>query len=205
MAENAKDTDTNVTSQNIAPALARPSIDERATYAPRGQQEQFIVPLLRREITTLLKKYGRCDASANKCLDVGCGGQPLRKELEAEGWKYCGVDARQNPANTVDYVFAIDEELPEEIRSRGPFSLVICTEVLEHVADWRTAFQNLTRLLSPGGHMLVTCPHLYHCMKFPMTFGGPRRLRCMTSPDAMDWSSSRNTAPATDGTFSARY
>jgi len=67
------------------------------------------------------------------------------------GYSYTGRDVQQNPEGTVDVVCAIDEELPVELTYRGPFDLVLCTEVLEHVADWDMAFRNLATLLGRGG------------------------------------------------------
>jgi ubiquinone/menaquinone biosynthesis C-methylase UbiE len=38
------------------------------------------------------------------------------------------------------------------------FDVVLCTEVLEHVADPVAAIQELSRLLKPGGHIILTAP-----------------------------------------------
>jgi SAM-dependent methyltransferase len=45
--------------------------------------------------------------------------------------------------------------------------------VLEHVADWNAAFANLARLLRPGGHLLVTCPHIWVPHEEPHDFFRP--------------------------------
>ena len=42
----------------------------------------------------------------------------------------------------------------------GTFDLVLCTEVLEHIADDATALDELRRVLSPGGWLLITVPTL---------------------------------------------
>lgn len=47
---------------------------------------------------------------------------------------------------------------PEELP--GPFDLVICEQVLEHVIDPITAVRTLRRLCRPGGHVLVSTPFL---------------------------------------------
>jgi SAM-dependent methyltransferase len=38
------------------------------------------------------------------------------------------------------------------------FDLVTFTEVLEHLDDPAAAVRNLSRMVAPGGHLLVTCP-----------------------------------------------
>jgi SAM-dependent methyltransferase len=38
------------------------------------------------------------------------------------------------------------------------FNLILCTEVLEHIADHDQALDELTRVMSPGGWLLITVP-----------------------------------------------
>jgi SAM-dependent methyltransferase len=91
--------------------------------------------------------------------------------LERIGYSYCGVDA--NTTDAPDIVCAIDEALPPELLQRGPFHFVLCTEVLEHVADWSAAFANFERLLAPGGRVLITAPHFYQLHEEPFDFWRP--------------------------------
>jgi SAM-dependent methyltransferase len=83
------------------------------------------------------------------------------------------MDVQQNAARTVDVLGAIDAPLPAEVLRRGPFDLVLCTEVLEHVADWQTAFHNLAALLAPRGRLLITCPFFYPLHEQPYDFWRP--------------------------------
>jgi hypothetical protein len=152
---------------------SRPQASERADYIPRWDGERFIVPLLRRYIESrlgVLVANNRVNATV---LDVGCGRQPFRSLVEASGAEYVSLDAQQNTDGTVDYVAPIDGDLPSGLLSRDPFSLVICTEVLEHVADWNGAFSNLQRLSAPGTAVLVTCPFFYPLHGEPYDFWRP--------------------------------
>lgn len=119
-----------------------------------------MVPLLAQAITARIERCAADGAGERLCLDVGCGGQPLRPQLTTAGFDYVSLDVTQNSAGTVDYLGAIDAELPQPLLDRR-FDFIICTEVLEHVANWPAAFANLTRLLKPGGRLLITCPHLW--------------------------------------------
>ncbi len=49
----------------------------------------------------------------------------------------------------------------------GPFDLVICEQVLEHVPDPLTAVRTLRRLCKPGGFVYVSTPFLVRLHEWP--------------------------------------
>lgn len=159
-------------SEHIARAALgdRPDLDERPVYVARAGQERFIVGNLARAVPELISEYAPGDG---KVLDVGCGRQPFRAALESRGLGYVGLDTQQNVDRSVDVVCPIDGPLPEDLAAKGPFSFVLCTEVLEHVADWSAAFENIAVLLGPGGRALITCPHVYPLHEEPYDFWRP--------------------------------
>lgn len=65
---------------------------------------------------------------------------------------YLGVDIAAGPR--VDRV--LDATKLIETFGREAFDVVITTEMIEHVRDWRTVVSNLKGVLRPGGHLLVT-------------------------------------------------
>jgi len=83
------------------------------------------------------------------------------------------LDAQQNGEGSVDVVCALDQPLPDHPSLENPFDFVLCTEVLEHVADWGVAFDNLAALTRSGGKVLVTCPHFYVLHEEPYDFWRP--------------------------------
>ncbi len=158
----------------------RPDLDERREYTVRGRQEEFIVPLLRSAIETAIRDAAQTlrpapGASSLRVLDVGCGGQPFRRALEAGGFTYHSIDTQAQPSVTLDAACAIDEPLPQILLSLAGdgFDLVLCTEVLEHVLDWPPAWANLRRLLAPGGRLIITCPFIYPLHEEPYDFWRP--------------------------------
>lgn len=132
----------------------------RTEYTALRRQDRWLVPLLAAAIRDRIERCARGGTGERVCLDVGCGEQPLRPQLLEAGYTYASFDVEQNAAGNVDFVGAIDRPLPETLAARR-FDLIVCTEVLEHVADWPAAFANLARLLKPGGRLLVTCPHIW--------------------------------------------
>ena len=97
-------------------------------------------------------------------LDVGCGTGELlvwlRSELGA-GVTYVGADLSQTTVeqNERRHPFATFHTLDIQ---RGAldrtFEAVICTEVVEHLDDRPRALKHLASMVSPGGHLILTCP-----------------------------------------------
>lgn len=145
----------------------RPNIKEKAAYQPGSEAE---VPMLRVLNAFINEFFERHDLKGWKVLDAGCGRQPFRQRLEENGCMYCSMDVNQNPEESVQYLCALDETLPAALLQEGPFDLIICLEVLEHVADWNIAFKNFALLLKPGGHLLITTPHFFYLHEEPYDF-----------------------------------
>ncbi len=145
-------------------------IARRTAYAPEGRQERFIVPLLRDAIADALARHA--PPAGSRVLDAGCGEQPLRAELERSGLKYHSLDLQQNAAGTVEHIGALDTELPQEMQ-RESFPLIVCTEVLEHVAHWDRSFANIASLLTRGGRVIVTSPFVYPLHEEPHDYRRP--------------------------------
>ncbi len=66
--------------------------------------------------------------------------------------EYVGVDLVRGPG--VDVICAA-EELVQRFGNES-FDIVIATEVLEHIRDWRAAIANLKAVCRPEGRLLVT-------------------------------------------------
>jgi SAM-dependent methyltransferase len=95
------------------------------------------------------------DVRGKRVIEVGSMNVngSLRETIEAHRpAKYIGVDLGEGPG--------VDEVCPAEALvarfGEESFDLVVCTEMLEHVREWRVVVTNLKRLVASGGVLLVT-------------------------------------------------
>ncbi len=101
------------------------------------------------------RNLSREEISGKRVLEVGScnvnGG--LRSLLE--DWrprKYVGVDIEKGPG--VDVVCNAEDLL--EVFGRNSFDVVISTELLEHVKDWKKVISSIKNVCRPGGTILIT-------------------------------------------------
>lgn len=95
-------------------------------------------------------------------LDVGCGGGILAEAMVLSGAQVTGIDAEEKaiqvarehaqelPLN-LDYFC-----MPIEEYEQGPFDVITCMELLEHVSNPQCLIQHCKRLLKPGGFLFVS-------------------------------------------------
>ena len=92
-------------------------------------------------------------------LDVGCGGGILSEEFAKLGCRVTGIDpsapsldaARSHADHenlTIKYQQASGESIPFNADN---FDVVVCCDVLEHVADLEKTLCEVARVLKPGG------------------------------------------------------
>jgi SAM-dependent methyltransferase len=132
------------------------AFDHRTSYDEIAGRDRWEVRVVSRWVTATLPQLLK-DAPAGAVLDVGCGGQPFRALVESNQRPYVGMDVVQNTNNTV----AVFGDLEHVEPATATYPLVLCTEVLEHVADIDLAFRGLRRLLVPGGIAILTVPFLF--------------------------------------------
>ena len=59
-------------------------------------------------------------------------------------------------------------DLCAPLSGQGPFDVVICEQVIEHVVDPCGAAENLRALCAPGGHVIVSTPFLVRIHELPL-------------------------------------
>lgn len=97
----------------------------------------------------------------SKILDIGAGGCPYKKlfsHCEYYSQDFVQLSPSQIQDKTgygkIDYVCDI-LDIPV---SDNSFDFIICTEVIEHVPDPISVIKEISRILKPGGTLLITAP-----------------------------------------------
>ncbi len=101
-------------------------------------------------------------------VDIGCGCKPWESIFEPHVTEHLGVDVADSAYGkaSVDIIGTADATgLPE-----AQVDTILCTEVLEHVADPEAALWEMHRILSPGGVVILTVPFFWHVHEAPRDF-----------------------------------
>ena len=103
------------------------------------------------------------DVVGRSVLEVGAldVNGSARRVIEPLGpASYVGVDIQEGPG--VDRIVSVSFLV--DIFGTEAFDIVVATEMLEHVQDWRWAVTQLKRVVAPGGVLLVTTrsPGFHH-------------------------------------------
>ena len=140
--------------------------DAHGPFAPLHRFNPARLKLIREQLCARLDR----DPAAMRpfegltLLDVGCGGGLIAEPMRRMGFDVTAVDASSENIGTarahaemvgldIAYRAATVEQL--ETEGAGPFDVVLTMEVIEHVADPEAFVRACSRLVRPGGVMMV--------------------------------------------------
>ena len=140
--------------------------DPKGKFAPLHKFNPTRLHFIRE---TSLARFGRDGVVARpfeglRLLDIGCGGGLLSEPMTRLGFAVTGVDASarnigtarvhaEEAGLTIDYRCDTAEALLAS--GEAPFDVVLNMEVIEHVADPAAYLRATSRLVAPGGIMVV--------------------------------------------------
>jgi ubiquinone/menaquinone biosynthesis C-methylase UbiE len=117
-------------------------------------------------------------------LDAGCGtGRHLRELAGMPSLKIIGIDKNEKELNSAylslqempdcgtKNFFVLKADINKLPFADETFDCVICSEVLEHIPEYRGAIQELVRVLKAQGDLVISVPRYY-----------PERICWMISP-----------------------
>jgi len=109
-----------------------------------------------------------------RTLDAGCGPGPYTLYAATLGNQVVGIDfnlhlietartrARMLGLSGVEFIEGDLRRLEELVPRLGTFDQVICFETIEHILDDDHLVRDLSRLLRPGGRLLLTTPYRHY-------------------------------------------
>lgn len=115
-------------------------------------------PFLIRAVNELLSDIG---GKGKKLLDVSCKEGDILESVKSKGFICRGTNFESNsrhPQDTaVDYDVDLRKGLPYDDES---FDIVLLVEVLEHISCHDDIIRELSRILKPGGRLILTTPNV---------------------------------------------
>ena len=115
-------------------------------------------------------RHEACVAKAppgKRVLDVGCGNGKMLYNFRHKFDELCGVELSEEGASIATAALEglngdvrrgdIERDLPWE---DGFFDVVVLSDVIEHVINLWPAMEEVTRLLKPGGHVVLSTPNV---------------------------------------------
>ncbi len=122
-----------------------------------------------------VKGFSKIISSNSIVLDIGAGHAPY-KELFAHckyiTQDFCQLDeTAQRGGEGYSKIDVVSDIVAVPLDSQS-IDVIICTEVLEHVPDPISAIKEFSRLLKPGGKVLITTPLCSFLHQEPYHFYG---------------------------------
>lgn len=98
-----------------------------------------------------------------RVLDVGCGAGDNLRYILRDGASFFGIEYAESTARVARSVLGNKADIATgsatDLRFEdGSFDLVLCIEVLEHIADAEAACREIVRVMRKGGALILSLP-----------------------------------------------
>ncbi len=144
---------------------------------PLGLLLEEVEGCLTSHYAAALELMPRPTSGRDRLLELGAGHCEIARVLRRQGWQVHTADLQQDcvaeaialgfPATRLD----LNEGVPFP---DGAFDLVVMLEVIEHVVRAERALGEIWRVLSPGGHLLLSTPnHAFYKSRIRALKGRP--------------------------------
>ena len=107
-----------------------------------------------------IDKYAR---PTDVVLDAGCGsGRVFAHRLAGRVRRVVGVDVTNEPRDNSNIDDAVKGNLGSLPLRDESFDLIVMSHVAEHLTEPEAVFRELSRVLRPGGRLLLLTPNRWH-------------------------------------------
>lgn len=138
---------------------------QETLYVSRNPTRRWLHCSRRDWILDAIQRHGN---SHGRALEIGPGSGLYLPALAERFGEVVAADietaylqhARTLVAAYPNLTLFVDDITRSSLARHG-FDLILCTEVIEHIADSRGALAEIHRLLKPGGHLILSTPQRY--------------------------------------------
>jgi 2-polyprenyl-3-methyl-5-hydroxy-6-metoxy-1,4-benzoquinol methylase len=106
--------------------------------------------------------------SGSRVLDVGCASGYLGEALLAKDCTLVGIELNREAAavarssQAYEEIHELNLDNAHVALPPGPFDVVICADVIEHLSAPENALVRLCALLADGGRLILSVPNIAH-------------------------------------------
>lgn len=105
-------------------------------------------------------------SAGQRVLDLGCARGEQTIALAQQGLRVTGADTdaallevlKENAAAAGVQCETVRIDVRDGLPEHGTFDAVVCTEVLEHIPDYRVGMSEIVAALKPGGRACISVP-----------------------------------------------
>lgn len=160
---------------------------ESVDYYSHQQNKKGFVPRIYEAVKSRNLKYKTQLAigglPVGRLLDIGCGVGDFLVHVKNAGWEVAGIEPSSQAKSIAQERLGMLPLDPSDTASLSDHSYDVITmwHVLEHVDDLKSQLSELSRLLKPGGRLIIALPNYqsFDCQHYKSYWAGwdvPRHL-----------------------------
>ena len=158
----------------VAPSAAAPSAAGLAGDDPRRvwEQESAHYDVLHRRLRRIVDLAE--GLGGRRLFDVGCSAGTVGAAL-SKGWTYHGCDVSEAAVRSARRGWLVPADLERGLPGfdEQPYDVIVCSGILEYLADPAAVLKALTRRLGPDGRLIVSYFNMRHVSRGPGAFRHP--------------------------------
>ena len=138
---------------------------QEALYTSKNPTRRWLHISRRDWVENAIRSYG---SDAARALEVGPGSGVYLPSLLAVASEVVAADIEEaylaqasSLAQAESRLSVLRDDITATGQEAGSFQLVLCTEVIEHIADSEAAIAGLARLVSDEGALILTTPQKF--------------------------------------------